>query len=232
MAAPFFPWNLQKPWSNIWIYSLEPDLWSFCRICWFHFQHKKTSIPSCFTHWPQFGQTNQDHCLFPKQQLEWFFKSYFRSSTPLPSPYIGLHGSSPPALLPSLTSSVSFSFTHSVPAKLAPRMPLNTPGTFPPQGLYMCCFFCQDAPPPHAWKACSLTSFTSTCVHYFLRRYSLTILLNWISSSPTLEINDPLPIFTYYFLGYIHLICSYCPVSLNVMTASWELECPLFCSLL
>ena len=90
---------------------------------------------------PSLVQTNQDHSLFPIQQLEGFLKSYFSYF----SPYIGLQGSSPHALLPSLTSSISFSFAHSVPAKLAPRMPLNTPGAFPPQGLCTCCFLCQDA---------------------------------------------------------------------------------------
>ena len=126
---------------------------------------------------PSLVQTKQDHSLFPIQQLEGFLKGCFRSGTPAPSPYSGLQGTSPPALLPSLTSSISFSFAHSVPAKLAPRMPLNTPGAFPPQRPCTCCFLGQDAPPPHARKACCLISFISTSVQCFLRRCSLTILL-------------------------------------------------------
>ena len=43
MAAPFFWWKLPKPWSNTWVYSFEPDLWSFCRICWLHLQIYKDS---------------------------------------------------------------------------------------------------------------------------------------------------------------------------------------------
>ena len=118
---------------------------------------------------PSLVQTKQDHSLFPIQQLEGFLKGYFRSGTPPPSPDIGLQGGSPPALLPSLTSSISFSFAHSVPAKLPPRVPLNMPGAFPPQGLCTCCFLCQDAPPPHAQEACSLTSFKPLHKSYPLR---------------------------------------------------------------
>ena len=45
MAAPTFPLNLPKPWSNTWLYSFEPDMWSFCKICWLHFQIYKDSNP-------------------------------------------------------------------------------------------------------------------------------------------------------------------------------------------
>ena len=141
------------------------------------FKYIKTLIPSYFIHWPHFD---------PNELRPQSLSNTAAGGTPQGLLQVR-HTSSKslhwPArrfttsLLPSLTSSISFSFAHSIPAKLPPRVPLNTPGAFPPQRPCMCCFLCQDAPPPHAREACSLTSFISTRVQCFLRKCSLTILL-------------------------------------------------------
>ena len=140
------------------------------------FKYIKALIPSYFIHWPHFDPNK----LRPQSLSKTAARVIPQGLLQVRHTSKSLHW---PARLfttcpPPLSDFIySVSFAHSVPAKLAPRMPLNMPGAFPPQGLCTCCFLCQDAPPLHGQKACCLTSFISTRVQCFLRRCSLTLLL-------------------------------------------------------
>ena len=129
MAAPFFPRKRPKPWSNTWVYSFKPDLWSLCRICWLHLQiykdsntlllhplaplwskPTKTTVSFQCSSWSDSSRvtSGQAH-LFQVLTLASKVVHY------LPSSPLWLHFL---LVSPSLTLFV----------KLAPRMSLNTPG--------------------------------------------------------------------------------------------------------
>ena len=113
------------------------------------FKYIKALIPSYFIHWPHFDPNK----LRPQSLSKTAARVIPQGLLQVRHTSKSLHW---PARLfttcpPPLSDFIySVSFAHSVPAKLAPRMPLNMPGAFPSQGLCTCCFCCQDASPAPA----------------------------------------------------------------------------------